>query len=257
MTKLIALGRTASGRLLPIAVDENGRLIIASSVPTIEFVDLTVTNLANIASAYLGGYDAGNYTNVETDGTLQAFGNATCFRDELQSITGAQIDSPAGDFQRINAEGNVLAKISARYPTDYIWGSWQLNHDWVLGTTVEAHLHWEQTTANTPNWLFAYRWQRQGKEKTTAWSLMPWTVNAFAWDVAYTTLDQITSFGEITPPAGYGQVSDIIQIRLYRDYTNVSTLFTGGDPVNAGQAFVNIDGHINVDMLGSHQRYIK
>lgn len=238
MTKLIALGRTVDGRLFPIAVDGQGRLIVAGN-----FSQLSI------------GTDP-NYTAFDTDGTMQAFGDATCWRDELQSITGAQIDSPAGDFQRNNAEGSVTAKISARYPTDYVWGSWQLNHDWMIGTSVKPHMHWWQTTANTPNWLFAYRWQKQGKEKTTAWSLLPKLTNAYPWG-AYTTLNQITSFGSIAAPVGYGEVSDIIQIRLYRDYTNVSTLFTGNDPVNASQEFINIDGHIQIDMLGSREEYEK
>lgn len=202
-----------------------------------------------------GNVAGGNYTAFEFDGTMIAVGNATCYRDELQSVTGAQIDSPAGDFERIVAEASVRAKTSASYPTDYITGNWQLNHDWALGTSIYPHLHWWQTTANTPNWIFAYRWQKQGSVRTSAWSNVAWTANGFTWTAG--TLNQITAFGAIAAPVGYGQVSDIIQFRLYRDYTNVSGLFGAGDPVAANQDIINIDAHIQIDTLGSRQEYIK
>lgn len=206
--------------------------------------------------AFFGDFAGGNYTQFGADGTMTAFGNATCWLDELQNITGAKIDSPSADFEINNTNGTVMAKISARYPADYVWGSWQLNHDWAPGTPIHPHVHWWQTTANTPNWLFAYRWQKSGAEATTAWSLLPWTASAYTW-AGHTRLNQITEFGTITPPVGYGVVSDIIQIRLYRDYTNVSALFTGVDPVNATQEFLNIDGHKLVNQLGSPTEYTK
>ena len=102
---------------------------------------------------------------------------------------------------------------------------------------------------------YRHRWQKGGSLKTTAWSPVKWTSNAFDWTTG--VLNQITLFGAITAPVGYGQVSDIVQIRLYRDYTNVSTLFTGGDPVNAAQDIMNLNAHINIDTLGSRQEYAK
>lgn len=203
----------------------------------------------------MGDIAGGNYTQWGFDGTMQSFGDAICYRDELQSVTGARITSPAGDFQQNIAEAAVTAKTSARYPTDYITTNWQLNHDWALGTSIYPHLHWWQTTTNTPNWLLAYRWQKQGSAKTTSWTLLPWTENVFTWEEG--TLNQITKFGAIAAPTGYGEVSDIVQIRLYRDYTNVSTEFTGNDPVNADQDFINMDTHIQVDMFGSRSEYGK
>lgn len=206
--------------------------------------------------AYIGDVAGGNYTYIAADGTVRAYGDATCWLDEMQNITGAKIDSPSADFELSNANGTVLAKTSARYPADFVWGSWQLNHDWEPGTPIHPHMHWWQTTANVPHWLFAYRWQKSNAEATTVWTLKPWTVNAYAY-AGQTRLNQITEFGTITPPVGYGVVSDIIQIRLYRDYTNVSTLFTGNDPVNATQEFLNVDGHKRANQLGSPTEYNK
>lgn len=198
---------------------------------------------------------AANYSQFEADGTLQAQGSATCWRDELQSVTGAQITSPSADFVQNIPEASVTAKTTARYPTDYITTNHQLNHDWKLGSSIYPHLHWWQTTADTPHWVIEYRWQKQGGAKTTAWTPVKWTSNAFAWVSG--TLNQITSFGAIAAPSGYGEVSDIVQFRLYRDYTDVSTLFGGGDPVAADQDVVNFDTHIEIDMLGSRQELAK
>lgn len=242
-SKFLALGRRSDGSLVPLAVDADGKIILSSSGGGQQFETLLV-----------GDYPT-NYFEVESDGTIQSFGNGTCFRDELQSVTGVRLNSPAADFESNIAEASVTAKISARYPTDYITTNWQLNHDWTLGTVIYPHIHWWQTTANIPNWLLAYRWQSPGQAKTTTWTDLPWSTNAFTW--ATGTLNQITGFGSITPPAGYGQVSNIVQIRLYRDYTNVSTLFAGGDPVNADQDIVNTDTHLEVNMFGSRQQYVK
>jgi hypothetical protein len=219
-------------------------------------IPVYVTNFSDDGSgANIGSVSSGDYTEFENDGTMQAHGDATCYRDELQSVTAAKLTSPSNDFEQNDAEGSITAKTSARYPTDYVSMKLQLNHDWALGTRIYPHLHWWQTSSSTPNWLIEYRWQKQGSVKTTAWSKLKWSDNAFDWSTG--VLNQITVFSYINPPAGYGQVSDIVQFRLYRDYTDASLEFGAGDPVNASQDFVNFDIHIEVDMLGSHEEYIK
>lgn len=71
-------------------------------------------------------------------------------------------------------------------------------------------------------------------------------------------IDGITTSAEfIAAPVGYGQVSDVVQFKIYRDYTNASNKFTGTDPVNASQYLVNFDTHIEIYTLGSRQEYIK
>ena len=205
------------------------------------------------ALSRIGG--RGGYSSFEDDGTLQAHGAATCWRDELQSVTGAQITSPSADFQQNVAEASVTAEATARYPTDYITTNWQINHDWVLGSSIYPHIHWWQTEADMPNWLLAYRWQKQGTQKTMDWTELPWIANAAEWTAG--TLNQITGFGAIEAPEGDGEVSDIVQIRLYRDVTNVSTKFGGAEASPLDQDIVNLDVHIQVDMFGSREEYQK
>lgn len=202
-----------------------------------------------------GDIAGGNYSEFEADGTLQALGNATCWRDELQSLTGARLQSPASDVVENIAEASITFETGARYATDYVTTNHQLNHDWALGTQVHPHLHWWQVSANVPNWLIGYRWQKGGGAKTTAWTNITPSGHKFTYTSG--TLNQITEFTAITPPVGYGEVSDIIQFRIYRDVTNASTLFGGADPEGSNVDAVNFDCHITVDTLGSRQEYAK
>lgn len=202
-----------------------------------------------------GDVPNGNYAEFESDGTLVFYGDATCWRDELQALIGARLESPSSDIVQNNAEGSLTFESTARYPTDYVTTNHQLNHDWANGTNIEVHLHWWQVAAAVPNWLVAYRWQKQGSAKTTTWTELPWSSNVFTYSAG--TLNQITDFGVITPPVGYGQVSDIVQFRLYRDVTNVSTEFAGAEAAPGDVDAVNLDTHMQVNMLGSRQEYVK
>lgn len=210
-----------------------------------------------ITSLIVGDYAGGNYSKIGPDGSQRQYGNATYFRDELQSlISNSAVVTPANDIVNNPAECTKTFKASARYPDDYMATTWQLNHDWKPGTVVYPHLHFEQTSAVVPNMLFGFRWQKQGKEKTTAWSLSPATGIAYPWG-AFTTLNQIMTFAGITPPAGYGDVSDIVDVHLWRDYTNVSGLFGGAEVSGAVAELRNADAHIETDTDGSAQPYVK
>jgi hypothetical protein len=128
----------------------------------------------------------------------------------------------------------------------------QLNHDRDLGTNIYPHLHWWQASATMPNWLVQYRWQIQGAAKTTAWTSIEWTANAFAYSTG--TLNQITTFETIAPPSGDGH-SDILQFRILRDVGNDSGKFDGDDALNASVYATMFDVHKVVDKLGSASEF--
>jgi len=74
----------------------------------------------------------------------------------------------------------VVTKISIDFKdnsdlNDYVITNIQINHDWNLGTNIEPHIHWFQNSNNTPNWLMQYRWQKQGKDKTSGWISQKYT----------------------------------------------------------------------------------
>lgn len=197
--------------------------------------------------------DGTNETEFEADGTIVSKGTATCWRDELNDLVEAASNNPASHLVYDFVEGALIFETTADI-NDYAIMNVQINHDWKAGSDVEPHIHWWQTENNTPNWLIQYRWQINGAAKTTTWTSVHWDHNAFTYVSG--TLDQITSFGLITPPTGY-TTSDILQLRFIRDVGNDSGLFTGTDPYTADVSAVSSDVHIEVDMFGSRERYIK
>jgi hypothetical protein len=193
-----------------------------------------------------------NYTQFEDDGTMVAVGDATCYDDLIGAITAVQV---LGTGVSLNAtEQSMDFTAAAAYSTDYGWFSFQMKHAWAAGTTIHPHLHWEQASANVPNWLMEYRWQINGGTKVTAWT--KYKTNTPAFTYVSGTLNQICSGGAITPPVGYS-LSDILQFRLYRDTSNASGQFTGADPYSGTVKVTSVDIHIQIDMLGSHTEYSK
>jgi len=154
------------------------------------------------------GDGAGNQSVIESDGSLLFEGTATVFIDELGALTGQRLESPSSHIVTNNAEAAVTFKTTCD-TTDYIVMPVQINHFWKMGSVVFPHIHWNQTTAATPNWMFQYRWQINGTTKTTAWLSFAYEDSEFTYVSG--TLNQITDFPTITPPVGYG-ISDILQM---------------------------------------------
>lgn len=200
-----------------------------------------------------GSLGTGNYAEFQDDGSLVFYGNATCFRDEFGPLIGAKLESPSSDILTNAAEGSITFKATAT-TADYISMPVQINHDAKAGADVYPHIHWWQVSSNIPNWLIQYRWQTNGSAKTTSWTNKKYVSHAFTYTSG--TLNQITLFGGLTPPAGAG-VSLILQLRLLRDTTNASTLFSGADPQTGSVEATFYDVHIEVDTLGSREQYSK
>ncbi len=205
------------------------------------------------STLFAGDRSGGDYFTVEADGTWELVGAATTWRDELGPLIGQRLESPGSDIVQNNAEGTLTFKASATL-ADYVTYSLQLNHDWDIGETVEFHIHWWQVSANVPNWLIQYRWQANGQAQTAAWTSLAWSTNVFAYTAG--TLNQITDFGTITPPANAG-ISDIFQVRLIRDTANGSGLFAGADPEAADVDAMSSDMHRTSNTMGSRTEYAK
>jgi len=210
-------------------------------------------SVSQFATLKVGDVDGGDYTEIEADGTVVNYGNATTWTDELGSLLTQRIESPASKIVLNIAEGSTDFKDTADL-TDYVVLSLQINHPWELLTPIEPHFHWWQAQAAIPNWLMAYRWQVNGEAKTESWTQAKYEGNVFTYESG--TLNQITDFPLITPPAGAG-LSDIVQIRFHRDNNNDSTLFTGNDPVSGNVGTMSFDVHKKDNTGGSREEYEK
>jgi hypothetical protein len=236
-------------------VNHNSPAINATNLGKIETALETLhTLLANVTvngtELRIGG--VANYMAIEADGTIKMVGTATTHRDEFGDLLKTGLNNPAAHLAQDLTEGSLDFKNNCDL-NDWALLTYQLNHDWVPGSVIEPHVHWWQKENKTPNWLLQYRWQRNGQEKTAAWTYRKWSANAF--DYAGTTLAQISTFGEITPPDGYS-ISDVLQVRLLRDVAAASGQFGGVADTYTGDAeAVFLDIHIECNKLGSRTRY--
>jgi hypothetical protein len=200
-------------------------------------------------AAYLGG--STNGVKISKGGLIEFVGTATYFVDEKGYLSGSRLVSPSSKIVMDDVEAAYYYQ-SNTTPVDYIWLNIQLGHGRKLATAIYPHLHWWQASSTVPNWLIQYRYQLQGGAKTTTWTSKAFVSSAFTWSTG--TLNQITSFGGITPPTGDG-LSDVLQIKIIRDTTNVTGLFSGVDTAGYNAYVYDFDLHTEYSKLGSDNEY--
>lgn len=193
-----------------------------------------------------------DYTEFEADGSMLMVGDATVFDDLSLSTIAIKVQGTglSNNTTEVQTEFTQAANLS-----DYLYGSTQITHAWLIGSDLYPHLHWMQTTSGVPNWLLDYRWQPNGEAKETSWTRVAMNVPVYAY-VSGTLNNIAHTLNPITPPANAG-LSDIVQFKIYRDNANASTKFAGADPVAATAGALSFDLHIQRDRLGSRQEYIK
>lgn len=222
-------------------------------------VQIPVTSPAS--SFKIGDVAGGHYTEFLQNGTIRYHGNARPWRDELGDIL--QIQKQGAGITANVTECTVDFDYNAAYhatPTsaDMLYKNVQLNHDKDLSVMVYPHIHWFQAKNYAPNFMYGYRWQINAGAKTTAWTLIK--ANNLAFSYVSGTIHQICYSAGIAVPVG-SNLSDILQIRIYRDTGNVSGLFAGACPYNTGgnasAQLMSFDTHFMIDSHGSDEELIK
>lgn len=199
--------------------------------------------------AQIGGIN--DYVNVAEDGTITLVGNATVWDDITPGIAASKTSGPGVSF---NTTEITLEFVSNADLNDWALLPFQLSHRVKAGSSIYPHIHWEQTQNIIPNWLIRYRWQRNGQSKTTSWSNYRCNIPAFTYISG--TLNQICYGAAIPAPTDYG-ISDILQLRVLRDNTNASGVFTGADTYSGTASITSFDPHVEFDTLGSKTEYSK
>lgn len=206
--------------------------------------------------------DETNYTRFDQDGHQTMDGNARPWRDELGDalsikVQGAGISTDL-DEGVVNFDSNAAYNANPSL-ADFLYKNVQLNHDKDLTSMIYPHIHWFQAKDYSPNFLFQYRWQINGGEKTTAWTFLKCNLLALPYTIG-TTINQISYSLPIAVPPG-SVLSDVIQFRIYRDTTNASLQFTGTCPYNTGgnasAGVLSFDCHFMINSLGSNEEYEK
>lgn len=196
------------------------------------------------------GGDADSF-EIEPDGSIKLNGKATVFEDLPGTPSAVKV---VGVGVSVNDAEQTIVFTNSADLNDYIWSSYQMKHKWKFGSYISPHAHAEQASVAVPNILMRYRWQKQGTTKTTDWTDYKCNTPAFAYSSG--TLNQVYHGAGLVPPAGYG-LSDIIQIRTFRDNANASGLFSGADSAPSTISITFTDVHLEIDSLGSRTEYTK
>lgn len=182
----------------------------------------------------------------------------TYFDDLQYSLVGQKMESPSSHITYSTNRTLVNFLKTCDWNDDWLTMVIQMSHRWKTGSVVYPHLHWIQTAAAMPNMLIGWVWQVNGAATTTeTFTSIIHSANAYTWSSG--TLNQITKFGSITPPAGAG-LSDLLLVKIWRDVANESTLFAGAEvdlDVQDDVYAYSFDIHFELDQAGSDTEYVK
>jgi hypothetical protein len=205
-----------------------------------------------------------NYTTEEADK-----GTATSYENDLAEIigwddlrfplSGENFDISSGRVDTDYFNGTVIFANNARYPDEPGKITCQMPHRWKEGSEIRPHIHWKQQSANEPNWLLAYKIEKNGEASAIETDYSNYTLLTKDTD-SYTyvsgVLNQITNFGSIDMTDV--SLSDHIIFLLFRDTENTSGEFSGSDPSSLAEHMYEIDVHYQIDQdRGSRQEFIK
>jgi hypothetical protein len=179
------------------------------------------------------------------------------YTDDLrENLIGANVDVSTGRIDYDYDNNGIGFADNARYPNEACCTSFQLPHSWVEGTDFELHLHWGQNQAAQPNWLVLYRVWKKGADIPGGW----YFATGDASDNIYsyggeTLLHQIVDLVAIDMTGC--TVSDIVQVKLFRDVANDSGQFAGADTYSGDALAIYMDAHILKNSIGSVGEYDK
>ena len=195
----------------------------------------------------MGNVAAGNYTKTEVDGTQQAVGNATCWEDIAGSLIGRRLFSAVGSVDYNYTENSISFSPNGDIAdnNDVVVWNYQKPHGAKENSEMRLHIHWEQMDATDREFTLRYRIQSNGQAKEAAWTEVVVSTNANN-KYTYTsgTLNQITELAQIDL-SGVG-LSAVVQFRLTRS-----------DAVSGAIDATFVDAHVEYDMRGSREEYVK
>lgn len=198
----------------------------------------------------------GNLFLIEEDGTWVNEGDGTTWDEISQPFVGSNIFTVAGRVDYNYSELTLDFATNARYPDEPVGIVTQAMHSRKADSDIRPHIHWMQTSDNTPNILVEYRFYGIGESPPT-WTLKALTPSDNAIPYAGVNTQQITAFNL---PEGHGVglgLSFTIDVKIYRDSANTSGLFAGADTYSGVWSAKYYDIHFEKDMNGSRTEFIK
>lgn len=200
------------------------------------------------ASALVNKISFGNSANVtdfETSGTMVAKGEATCWDDFWFSVNNLRVN-PATlkpDFSETEVE--YLFDPSS---TETIVGSRISEHRFKVAPSVWIpHVHWAQSAAGHVVWQLEYKMWGAGAPEPSWTTITNNTSSVFTYTSG--TIQQISEF----PPINMSSTSLAINVKIRLSRLGANVL----DTYALDARFMGFDFHVPIDMLGSHEEYVK
>lgn len=198
------------------------------------------------------GDTSGNYTKFDMNGFQTMHGNATVFKDCISDALSLQQTGPG---LATNSLSGTIDFANNSNLSDFLFTNVQLNHDRRILGTVHPHIHWIQNQNNIPNLLLQYRWHINGGQIDAARHNLSCTNLIFPYISG--SMHQICgTLDELTTPVG-SNISDIIQLKIYRDNANTSNIFVSADPYVGNVSLLSVDIHYEIDTIGSNEEHSK
>ena len=201
-----------------------------------------------ISGSEVKGGKGSDYTKIETDGTVKSYGKATVWDDVVNSLIGKRLYDNAGKVDYNYTENAIKFQPGGVMATtkDRVIFNLQYPHGAKANGSMRLHIHWEQNSTDKIIFTVQYRIQSNGAVKETSWT----EVSANSDDNNVFTYPGSGDFVNIMELANIDMtgagISATVQFRIARtDSTASNVLVTFAD------------AHVEYDMNGSHEEYVK
>lgn len=176
-----------------------------------------------------------------------------CWQDVSFPFVSKNLDVSGGHIDYNYTDCTVDFDNTSAYPEDVICFVAQMPHGKKLNSSVCIHFKWHQEEDSIPNVLLAYRWYCAGREPEE-FILTPVAKCVYEYEPGGVL--QMCCFGLVDAPTDE-IISSNLDIKLYRDTTNVSGLFAGADPYTLDLKLKEASVHYLMDSIGSDFEYAK
>ena len=221
--------------------------------------NVVITGEMKSGTAKIGDVANGNYTEIESDGSIHLIGDSTVWDDYMIPGTSVRQGATAPDFvPGFNEDSQIYySAFAGTGQAEYVFFNLQMPHNWKLGTTIYPHVHICPTSTNAGDtnqrvirFALEYMWANiDGLFPARATIYLdsgPFVPNTSQWKHI------LCKNGTGIDGTGKG-LSSMLMCKLVRygeDSANIDTY-----PQDV--AFLQFDIHYEIDTLGSREEYLK
>lgn len=233
----------------PIVIDD----IYTSELYIVGNNDGSVNIDFSTGSQKIGDVTGGNYTEIESDGTVEFVGNATVW-DDMRVTPGGFDRAGSADPALVSYQpgGSGIATFLYEFQKDDIaYFTVQLPHSYKTGTDIKAHIHWtpgangDEEDGAKVGWKIDY-----------SWASINGNFGAMATLDLSDACDGVDHKHQMTPDVtitGTGKgISSMLICNIKRTDTGTDDTWVG---TASGQLplLLEIDFHYQIDTVGSRE----